>query len=280
MTRLRLDWLERTEQMTIRDNLTEWTFGLTDEIPDNAKIAWGARAVADKGGGFSLLYDRCNFIGDESLRGEFNLDLNRAIARGQENCKKLRLGWNPLDLDPDQFVDYWNSSMSEDIEPFKEAAARVGLDLSNLDPKQIYFEVKKEKRVLSEYYRDVEDSYSEVPDPPSSCKGHDDDWDDFELEEPCKQRFVKRSNVWDGCILIDDAWECENCGYQHFFDIDSPSAPDAPFFDAFSGIVGYQYPKMSDNEAGTFVLYEDESIVLKGDTNGSFGYIYLIAYPA
>ena len=39
----------------------------------------------------------------------------------------------------------------------------------------------------------------------------------------------------------------------------------------------YDYKMTSDKE-GTFVLYEDTAVIIKGDTNGSYGYLYLIGY--
>lgn len=36
---------------------------------------------------------------------------------------------------------------------------------------------------------------------------------------------------------------------------------------------------MDPTKSELFVLYEDEGICVKGNTNGSYGYLYLIAYP-
>jgi len=45
-------------------------------------------------------------------------------------------------------------------------------------------------------------------------------------------------------------------------------------------ILGYQPRRMKDSECETFVLYDDRHVTILGNTNASYGYVYLIGFPA
>lgn len=54
---------------------------------------------------------------------------------------------------------------------------------------------------------------------------------------------------------------------------------EAPLLSAYSKVAGYQKPRMSDQKGEVFTVFSDGSITIKADTRGSYGYVYLIAYP-
>jgi len=263
----------------IHDKLGMWSFGLWNECPPNVKIAWGARAIAEKSGNFSLVHDRCTLVGDESLRGEFTLALNAALPKANETCRRYMMGWDPIkDLDMDSFVLYWESRMISDPQIFKawQYESILGLDKpSDIDPRVLYLAVKSEQKALARYYYIVEE-IGDAPDPPTSCERNlYDDECDFE----CGQTFIKRNGKWQGCFEIDNSWECEYCGFQHPFEDYQEEPPHTPFMDAYKKIVGYQMQRMSEFARETFVIYEDEYLIIKANTNESGGYVYIIAYP-
>lgn len=62
-------------------------FGLWASCPENAEVAWGARAILENGT-FSLLWDRQSWKGPEEKRGQFSAMLNNGILKAVD--KKVR----------------------------------------------------------------------------------------------------------------------------------------------------------------------------------------------
>ena len=79
--------------MSIKDQIKSsdgFTFGLWGECPDDAPVAWGARAISDSGCGFSLLPDRQSWAGPKELVDAFSRVLNQGpIKHAIEVAKRL-----------------------------------------------------------------------------------------------------------------------------------------------------------------------------------------------
>lgn len=262
-------------------DLPAFSFGLWNECPKGVSVAWGARGIADNGVGFSLLPDRQTWIGDEEGRAAFSKLLNGGPLReANECCRRLREGWVPFkELDGEAFVEYW-VECQEDRKLMELAQASGYADRGKL----LYTHLRKEDEALNKFYEDEDARVAEhdrnpppPPPPPSHCEEEDEDGNE------CGQKFTKiGKGEYDGCWAEDEAWVCENCGAWHSFDEeddDWPKPPGTPILDMVSRIVGCQPAKMRSGEAETFTLYESDLLIIKGNTNASYGYVYLIAYP-
>lgn len=295
--------------MSIKDQIKSsdgFTFGLWNECPDDAPVAWGARAISDSGCGFSLLHDRQSWAGPKDLIDAFSKVLNQGpIKHAIEVAKRLRDGWTPYkELSDKAFREYWFKKLKDEPELFESwAAAGNNSWLSTPDdmtgPRRPYYETPKdadpirilhacqrEVRILAEYEKKYEDMVSQgkdipVPDPPDRCEN---EYDEAEGEgEDCGQDFVfsRARGEWDGCHWDCDAWVCDNCGFHNYVDEDEDdewTQPKTPVIDAYQKILGTQRAQMTSHESGLFTLYDDGFIVIKANTNGSHGYVYIIAY--
>jgi len=282
----------------IHDDLDKsWSFGLWNECPEDAPVAWGARAIADQGCGFSLLPDRQTWAGPKELRAAFKKALDGALPRAIEEAKRLRDGWYPYkDLSEAQLRDYWYRRKREEPELFASWGA-IGSGFSapeaygvpenpvDTDPRWLYGALERETKRQEAYDKEWERKQLEgeedpPPDPPSYCENEYDE--DEEEGEDCDQEFKKVRGKWEGCYMDFDAWVCDSCGHHHYIEDledEEDKPPSTPIREAFSKIVGYQTWRMEDREAKTFTLFSDAFVTIKGNTNSSYGYIYLIAYP-
>jgi len=289
-----------TAAKKIQDQIEDkgFSFGLWAECPEDAPVAWGARAIADEGLGFSLLPDRQTWAGPPELRKAFSKVLNSALGRAKEECKRLRDGWRPVpDLGEKAFQEYWYKRLRENPELFESFGASS--NFSVFDPPRSYPPVKvpkearpmsvfdqcmRERKRVTEYdeewdRREKAGEEHPVPDPPSACENEYDE--DEEEGEDCGQVFRRVRGQWDGCSFDCDSWVCDSCGHSHYVDEDDDefAPPKTPILDAYNKIVGHQEVRMASDAAETFTLYDDGRIVIKANTNASYGYVYLIAYP-
>jgi len=88
----------KIQDQIVGDN---FTFGLWAECPEDVPVAWGARAIADRGCGFSLLPDRQTWAGPEPLRRAFSKLMNAGpLARAVEEAvdSALNAGYRTADL--------------------------------------------------------------------------------------------------------------------------------------------------------------------------------------
>ena len=293
--------------MTIHDSLDKhWTFGLWAECPPAATAAWGARGIADSGCGFGLLGDRQTWAGSKPLVKAMSSVLNKGpLKRAIEEAKRLRDGWTPFKaLDQNAFCQYWYKRLREEPELFEHYTSsgmfassddRPGYPLAatpkECEPRMVWAACRREQDRIDEADKEFEKMERSgkgfpVPDPPSACENDYDGLYDEDEDRPddCEQKFKKVRGEWEGCYVEGDAWVCNDCGYHHYFDDDAfedePwSAPKAKVQTALQKIVGNQRAKMFSHESETFTLYNDESLVIKGNTNASHGYVYIIAYP-
>lgn len=286
--------------MKIHDQLDKhWTFGLWAECPPDVAVAWGARAIADNGCGFSLLPDRQTWAGSKELRGVFSNLLNHGpLKRAIEEAKRLRDGWKPYEaLSEKAFEEYWRKRLKEEPALFESFEASSGRWTSeppgyphydapkDANPRAIWQECRDETERVKAYDDEADRLEQEgkempIPDPPPKCENAWED-DDGE-EEECGAVFKKVRGKWEGCSWFADSWECESCGNQHYAeeDEDDPySPPKTPVISAYSKIVGYQGQRMLKDESELFTLYDDHFVTIKANTNSSHGYVYIIAYP-
>ena len=291
-----------TAAKKIRDQIETdgFTFGLWAECPEDVPVAWGARAIADRGLGFSLLPDRQTWAGPPELRKVFQKALNSVLSRANEECKRLREGWTPIrDLDEQKFEDYWRMMQRKRPELFESFDASSGdvmleppkmypavASPGDAQPRTVFDYCKRELKRLALFdeeweRREQAGEDHPVPDPPSCCENEYDEDEDY--GEDCGQEFKKVRGQWEGCTLEFDAWVCDSCGHHHYVEEldedDEFAPPKTPICDAFSKIIGRQEAKMFNDAAQTFTLYDDSRIVIKANTNASHGYVYLIAYP-
>ena len=263
--------------------LPEFSFGLWGECPKDVEVAWGARGIADPGVGFSLLPDRQTWVGDEKLRKLFSKMLNEGpLRKANEKCKRLRHGWKPAqDLDAEGFLEYWEDCKAD---PSLLKIMQATGYLQN--PTRLFIHLQDEREELEQFYIEDQKRADEYernppppPPPPAECEY---DADDDDEAESCGLKFKRLPNGdYDGCYVDCDSWICENCGWSHPFeeDVDWPEAPETPIHDMLDRIVGYQMPQMRSDKPNVFTLYDDDRVTIKGDTRGSYGYVYLIAYP-
>lgn len=291
-----------SEKKRIQDQIDGdgFVFGLWGECPEDVPVAWGARAIVDsKSGsvGFDLLPDRQTWAGPPELRRAFSKALNSVLDRAKEECRRLRFGWTPTDdLQRDEFAEYWIELLSNHPDVFKSFEASSGRDdidaPFDVSPSEVsayrVFDLCRRERARLESYNEKWDRLcllkegDPVPDPPSHCENERDEYAGF--GEDCKQEFKKVRGGWQGCTQDSDSWICDECGYYHYFvDLDDSdeeyNPPDTPILKAFAKIVGHQAPVMSSEVYQTFTLYDSGGIVIKANTNASYGYVYLIAYP-
>jgi len=303
--------------MSIKDALPDFYFGLWSECPDDVPIAWGARAIADPGVGFSLLGDRQTWAGPANLREVFKIALDRALPIANLNCKRLREGWDPIkelavDGSPDEFRHFFFKRLREMREEFgsDEAVAKFlseknrqflwrsrGPDLSEDQVLSALGDVallqrllKREHQLRHCYYEEIEEQEERwqrnppsPPPPPPRCAAEDACNYFEEDEEVCEQEFTRLgNNRYRGCTFEDDYWRCDNCGYSHSVHWeDHPDAikePDTPYLDAFGNFFA-QRQMMHADKSETFEVFNDGHMVIKANTNASHGYIYLVAYP-
>jgi len=303
--------------MSIKDALPEFRFGLWSECPDDVPIAWGARAIADPGVGFSLLPDRQTWAGPDNLREVFKIALDRALPIANLNCKRLREGWDPIkelavDGSPEEFRRFFFKRLREMREEFgsdEKIAERLskqnksnprrsfGRDLNENqilsaigDVALLQRMLKREHRFRQGYYEEIEEQEEKwrrnpppPPAPPSRCEAREDDEYFEEDEEVCDQEFIRLGDSrYRGCSFEDDFWRCDNCGYSHYVDwdehTDAIKEPDTPYLDAF-GPLFQQRQAMHNHKSETFEVFSDGHMVIKANTNASHGYVYLIAHP-
>jgi len=234
--------------MSIKDQIKSsdgFTFGLWNECPDDAPVAWGARAISDSGCGFSLLHDRQSWAGPKDLIDAFSKVLNQGpIKHAVEVAKRLRDGWTPYkELSDAAFKKYWRNRMKEDPHLFESWEASGGSNSllqpgDRRGPMRPHYETPKDAdplRILHACQREAQ------------------------IVEIYNKRYEH------GEVDEDDDEEWEQ--------------PRAPVIDAYQKIVGRQDARMFTDESGLFTLYDDNSIVIKANTNASHGHFYLIAYP-
>jgi len=273
-------------------------FGLWSECDPNAQVAWGARGIDDSGTGFGLLPDRQGFWGEKEPLSEFLKLLNDGrLAQAQENCRRLKEGFNALELDEEEFVQWWESKLKREPELFERfARAEVLLERkflipSEADPRWIYQKCHREIKASQDWHDEIERQeaagINTLPPPPTQCESADDDeWDHEEdglLDEPCEEKFTKvpGKQDWENGYYEDSEWVCANCMYRHYLvEDDDPeySPPPMHFRNAHSHILNEPI-RMSSDKSETFVIFEDDRMIIKANTNASFGYVYVIAYP-
>lgn len=290
-----------TAAKKIQDQIEDrgFSFGLWTVCPADVPVAWGARAIADQGVGFSLLPDRQTWAGPPELRKAFSKALNSALGRAKEECRRLRDGWKPIpDLGEKAFAEYWHALRRESPELFEDFSASSSSFI--FEPPKVYpgFESPKEARPETifeqctreltrvaaydkEWERKQEAGEEDPPpDPPSRCENEYDE--DEEEGEDCGQEFKKVRGQWEGCELDFDAWVCESCGYHHYIEQledEEDKPPTTPVNSAYGKIVGYQPARMFSDKSEIFTVFDDHFITIKASTNASYGYVYLIAYP-
>lgn len=287
----------------IHDGLDKmWSFGLWAECPDDVPVAWGARGITDRGCGFSLLGDRQTWAGPKALQKVMSKLINEGpLKRSIEEAKRLRDGFDPVKLNPTAFAEYWHQLKEEKpelFESFSHTSWRVTdpqppnhqYDApKNANPRVIQTLILAENARADAHWEEVQRMEREgeeipVPDPPKECENEFEDYDleeGEEPEEPCKTAFNKVRGKWQGCYLEGDAWVCEDCGYHHYFDEEEDPfpSPKSPVRDAYRDIIGQRGGQMRTDKAELFTLFDDGIIVIKGNTNGSCGYLYVIMYP-
>ena len=287
----------------IHDNLPSFFFGLWNHCPEDAVIAWGARGIADRGMGFSLLPDRQTMVGPDVLREPFSRLVlnNNALKKANECAKRLREGWNPhKELEREEFVRYYWERFNEMEETrgkgFEDALfeaqnnqfmsddkplLRGTFDRLIRSPNDLHeaLEIEKERKEL--YYKRLEerDAYEEdhppsPPRPPAKCESE---------EEECGAEFKKiGKDEYSNCYLDFDCWICDDCGEAHSFDWpedeDNPN-PGSSVQRAFESLISHVPPRMFSDKAETFTLFDDHHLKIMGNTNGSYGYVYVIAFP-
>lgn len=292
--------------MTIQDSLPEFCFGLWPQCPPDAPVAWGARGITDRGVGFSLLGDRQTWGGNKALIKPMSRLINKGpLERAIEEARRLRDGWSPIkDLTQKAFCEYWHRLLREKPELFEDFPASSGRwDMKppqhylcfaeapkDADPSRLHSVIKRELERSEAHWnrvQEADDNGEEIPppNPPPRCaRNEEEDYDEDEDEdfEPCYQEFVKVGGQWEGCSYEFDAWVCDECGYHHYVEYDEEdewAEPPRPIYDAYKNIVGQQPARMRVDRAELFTLYDDGFIVIKGNTNASHGYLYVIAYP-
>lgn len=285
----------------IHDNLPDFCFGLWNHCPEDAVIAWGARGIADQGMGFSLLPDRQTMVGPDVLREPFSrLVLNKnALKKANECAKRLREGWNPYkDLEGEEFERYYwerfNEMEEERGKGFEEGLfesqnnrlmsdskplLRVTFDRLIRNPRGLHEALEIEEERMELYYKrcDERDAYEvdhppSPPRPPAKCEN-----------EECGTEFKRTGkDEYSNCFLDFDCWLCDDCGEAHSFDWpedeDNPN-PGRSVQRAFDSLIGQVEPRMFNHEAETFTLFDDFQLKILGNTNGSHGYVYVIAFP-
>lgn len=288
----------------IHDNLhaqhAGFIFGLWAECPEYSPVAWGCRAIADRGCGFSLLHDRQTWGGEKSLVKAFSKAINSGpLKRAIEEAKRLRDGWTPYKvLEPKAFREFWALKMKNEPKLF-ESFSRSGSWMSpnegmedhyykspkEADPLEILDLCQEELRESEEYderYQKMLDSGKDfpTPDPPPKCENEYDE--DEDCGEDCGAEFKKVRGKWVGCEWEGDAWACDECGHRNYVEEDEDdewALPKSPVTKAYGKIVGSQGGEMQNEKGELFTLYDDNNIVIKANTNGSHGYVYVIAYP-
>lgn len=277
-------------------------FGLWAHCPKNAPVAWGARGIADRGCGFSLLPDRQNFSGPPELRKALSKLLNNGpLKRADEETKRLRQGWIPFaELEQKAFEEYWFARKRENPELFESYTASSGAHVfespgyplqetpAECTPRIVWRECRREEEAAKAAFEEAERMEREgeefpIPDPPTTtCENEYDEEEEY--GEDCGAKFKKVRGEWQGCYWDGESWVCDTCGHSHypdddFFDGEDWAPPKTPTQKAFREIVGCRHEQMLSNKSETFTLFDDGAIVIQGNTNASHGYVYLIAYP-
>jgi len=292
-----------TAAKKIHDNLPSFCFGLWNECPEDAPVAWGARGIADRGMGFSLLPDRQTMVGLDVLREPFSqLVLNKyALEKANLTAKRLREGWNPSkDLESEEFVRYYwerfnkmeeergkgfeeglfesqnNRFMSDD-----EPLSRATFDRLIRNPQGLHEAIRIEEERMELYYKRCDERAEEdernppsPPRPPAKCENEDDE---------CDAEFKRiGKDEYSNCSLDFDCWICDDCGCCHSFDWpedeDNPN-PGRSVQRAFESLISQERQKMFNDKCETFTLFDDFHLKILGNTNGSCGYVYVIAFP-
>jgi len=272
-------------------------FGLWNECPEDAKVAWGARAIADSGA-VSMLPDRQTGYGDAELRKAFSERLNAGpLKKALEKCQRLRDGWDPYKLSEDEFVEYWNERKASEPEVFAQfsitpswgptledvLAGQPYKSPAEAEPRVIHQIVQEEFRKRLQYDNAMEKwekACEAMPDPPEPklCENDEEDESGADL---CLQHKARTSA--DFFKEEGEAWVCGECGHWHYFEdlIDYPPEPKEPDYIVTMGYAKIlrEHPKMFNDKAETFTVYEDAEISIKANTRASHGYVYLIAYP-
>lgn len=287
----------------IHDKLPEFRFGLWGECPETATIAWGARGIADRGAGFGLLPDRQTMAGLDVLREPFSkLVLNKGpLEQANLMAKRLRSGWTPYkDLSRQAFTryywDHYNKLKEDrDKESFEEGIFQGSknlmlsedsdpLDRANFDrlirnPRNLYEALESEQRRLDLYYkrceeRDMEEERNppSPPPPPAECEN-----------EECGAKFRKvKKDEYTNCCLDFDCWLCDDCGEVHSFDWpedESNPHPGRSVIRTFESLIGQVHQRMFSDKGELFTLFDDFHLKILGNTNGSHGYVYIVAFP-
>ena len=304
----------------IQDNLPSFHFGLWNECPEHAPVAWGARGIADQGVGFSLLPDRQTMLGLEQLREPFSaMVLNKGpLAAANKQAKRLRHGWDPIKelitdkkpADASEFFSYFKERMShiedhihgdvaawlfDKVKHRDDALSKEKIYELLCNPGELRIRVGRDRDRIEAYYKTLDRQDAEwernpptPPPPPKHCENdeyYDEDCDAEDVEpDDCPQDFVKVAGKYEGCTwyVDSDAWICDLCGYEHYVEWsdhpDRVKEPATPVLDAFGPFFDGR-ERMYNDCSDLFTLFDDHHLKILGNTNGSHGYVYLIAYP-
>jgi len=242
-----------------------------------------------------------------------------ALHRANEECRRLRHGWDPLKAlleaapskDSNEFFRYVRkrkeyisehihgdvaSWLLEKLWYYKPNSGPDKQEIYDLlaDPRKLRSRLMHEQKILDAYYDAVDRQDAEwernppaPPHPPKHCENDEyyaDEYDEDVEPDDCPQDFVKVNGKFEGCTWDADseAWICDLCGYEHYFESedhpDRVKRPQTPMLEVFRYFFdGGQ--KMFNDRAETFMLFDDHHLKILGNTNASYGYVYLVAYP-